>query len=285
MGLFSNKKKEKEPQFYQSALNTALLNYKVYYMSVSEKIFSFLAFLVLGGIVGLIFYGNLFMSDGEPTGATYISNIVVFAVAGLIANKIFAPVLEKSKCDKRKAVLAKQFREFLSSLNSSISSGSNIAMAIRTAHEDMVSQFGADAYIAQEVQEMRTGMDNNISIYVTLRNFAERSGIEDVADFANVFEICFQKGGDMQKVVRNSYDMMGNKMIIQEEIQTMMTSNRTQQSVMSVVPIAIIAFLRLSSSSFAESFASATGVLTMTVAIGIFVGSFLYGRKIIDIKG
>jgi tight adherence protein B len=100
-----------------------------------------------------------------------------------------------------------------------------------------------------------------------------------------VFEICFQKGGDMQKVVRNSYDMMGNKMIIQEEIQTMMTSNRTQQSVMSVVPIAIIAFLRLSSSSFAESFASATGVLTMTVAIGIFVGSFLYGRKIIDIKG
>ena len=284
MGLLSGKK-EKEPQYYQSMLNTTLLNYRVYYMSAAEKLLYAIAFFVIGGIVGLIFYGNLFMSDGEATLATYVSNVVVFTVVGFIASKMFCPMMEESKCKKRKLILGKQFREFLSSMNSSISSGSNVSMAIQTACEDMESQFGPDAFISKEVREMRLGMANNVSIYSMLKNFAERSGIDDISDFASVFEICFQKGGNLQRVIRNCYDMMGNKMIIEEEIQTMMTSNKTQQTVMSVVPIGIIAFLRLSSSSFAASFASPTGVLTMTIAIAIFVASFKYGRKIIDIKG
>jgi tight adherence protein B len=285
MGLNLHSKENKEPEFYKSMLNTTLTNYRVYYLSKGETILYFIALFIVGGVVGLIFYGNLFMSDGEATRATYICNAVVFLVAGVIANKIFKPILAQSKCKKRKTVLGKQFREFLSSMNASIASGSNVAMAIRSACEDMEVQFGADAAITQEVREMKNGMDNNISIYAMMKNFAERSGIEDITDFANVFEICFQKGGDLQHVIRNSYDLMGNKMVIEEEIQTMMTSNKTQQSVMSVVPIGIIAFLRVSSSSFAESFASPVGVLTMTIAIGIFIGSFLYGRKIIDIKG
>lgn len=284
MGLLSGKK-EKEPKYYQSVMNTTLLNYRVYYMTTLEKLLYTIGFFLIGGVVGLIFYGNLFMSNGEATFATYISNAIVFIIAGIIANRIFYPMMTESKCQKRKATLAKQFREFLSSMNSSISSGSNVNMAIQTACEDMESQFGNEAFITIEAKEMRLGLENNISIYATMRNFAERSGIDDISDFANVFEICYQKGGDLQRVVRNCYDMMGNKMIIEEEIQTMMTSNKTQQGVMSVVPIGIIAFLRVSSSSFAASFASPTGVLTMTIAIAIFIASFKYGRKIIDIKG
>ena len=266
-------------------MNTTLLNYNVYYMNASEKLLYAIAFLLVGGAAGLIFYGNLFMSNGEPTVVTHISNAVVFVAGGMIANRIFFPMVTETKCKKRKTILAKQFREFLSSMNSSISSGSNVNMAIQTACEDMENQFGKDAFISVEVQEMKLGMENNISLYTTMKNFAERSGIEDISDFSNVFEICFQKGGDLHKVIRNCYDMMGNKMIIEEEIQTMMTSNKTQQSVMSVVPIGIIAFLRFSSSSFAASFTTPNGVLTMTIAIGIFIAAFKYGRKIIDVKG
>lgn len=284
MGLLSGQR-NKEPKYYQSMMNTTLLNYNVYYMNASEKLLYAIAFLLVGGAAGLIFYGNLFMSNGESTVVTHISNAVVFVAGGMIANRIFFPMVTETKCKKRKTILAKQFREFLSSMNSSISSGSNVNMAIQTACEDMENQFGKDAFISVEVQEMKLGMENNISLYTTMKNFAERSGIEDISDFSNVFEICFQKGGDLHKVIRNCYDMMGNKMIIEEEIQTMMTSNKTQQSVMSVVPIGIIAFLRFSSSSFAASFTTPNGVLTMTIAIGIFIAAFKYGRKIIDVKG
>ena len=41
----------------------------------------------------------------------------------------------------------------------------------------------------------------------------------------------------------------------------------------------------MSSSSFAENFATVKGVVVITVAIGIFIGAYKYGEKITDIKG
>lgn len=38
MGLFKKDKKEKEPQYYLSKINTPALNYRVYYLSGKEKI-------------------------------------------------------------------------------------------------------------------------------------------------------------------------------------------------------------------------------------------------------
>jgi hypothetical protein len=52
-------KKIKEPQFCMSAINNPMLNYKVYYFSKMEKLLFSLALIVVGGMVGLIFYGGL----------------------------------------------------------------------------------------------------------------------------------------------------------------------------------------------------------------------------------
>ena len=158
-------------------------------------------------------------------------------------------------------------------------------MAYENAYNDMLSQFGEEEFITKELYEITTGMKNNISIKELLINFAGRSGVDDINDFATVFQICYEKGGDMKTVVRNTYDLIGEKMTINEEIETKLTSNKMQQNIMSIVPIVLIAFLRFTSSSFAENFASLKGVITMTLAVGIFIGAYLYGRKIVDIKG
>lgn len=59
----SKKKQQIEPQFIPSALNNQMLNYKVYYMSFTEKLIYFLLTFIIGGVVGLVFYGGLFKSD------------------------------------------------------------------------------------------------------------------------------------------------------------------------------------------------------------------------------
>lgn len=278
-------KKEKEPEFYVSALNNQLRNYNVYYMKPVEKLLYMLIAFVAGGVTGLVFYANLFMVDGKATLATHISNVVVFCVIGIVAIKLFIPIREESLKKKRQEELRKQFREMLSSLNSSFSAGANIIAAYENAYSDMLSQYGEKAFITKEAFEITTGMNNNLSVGNLLSDFAERSGVDDIKDFSTVFQICYQKGGDMKSVVRNTYDLIGEKITINEEIETKLTSNKMQQNIMSIVPIVLIAFLRLTSSTFAENFASAKGVAVMTVAVGIFIGSYLYGRKIVDIKG
>lgn len=280
-------KKEKviEPEFYVSALNNQLLNYNIYYMSMAEKFLYFLLAFIAGGIVGLIFYANLFMRDGEATLATHISNVIVFAGIGFAAAKIYMPMRKESLKKKRQEELRKQFREMLSSLNSSFSAGSNIVTAFGNANADMLSQYGDQAYITKESFEIIEGMRNNLAIGDLLDDFGKRSGVDDIQDFATVLQICYEKGGDMKGVVRNTYDLIGEKMTINDEIETKLTSNKMQQNVMSIVPIFMVGFLRFSSSSMAANFASAKGVLVMTVAIAIFVGSYMYGRKVVDIKG
>jgi tight adherence protein B len=280
-----SKKKVKEPKYLNSKLNTQLLNYRVFYFSAIQKILYSLLIFVLGGIVGLVFYMNLFMKDGEPTTATHISNLIVFVLFGVLGIKFFLPIRKKTLFDKQSSRLTKEFREMLSSLSTSFESGDNIYGAFKNAYNEMSVQFGDDSMIVKELYVIVNGVDNGFTIDELLEDFAARSNNDDIVSFVNVFNTCQRTGGDMRAVIRNTYDLIGDKITITEEINTKLASNKMQQSVMSVMPIVIIAFLRFTSSNFAENFASPAGVMIMTVAGGIFIGAFMYGRKIIDVKG
>ena len=261
-----------------------MLNYKVYVMSTAEKILVALGAFIAGGLVGLVFYANLFMQDGVPTVATHISNAVIFTAVGLAANKLLFPMYAKSRLEHRNSVLKRQFRAMLEALSSSFSTGSNVQNAFISALGDLKMQFGDKEYIVQEMEEIIAASKQNVGLEVSLRNFADRSGNEDIMSFADVFEICYRKGGDMNFVIQRTHSVMSDKMAVADEIETKLTSNKMQHNVMSLMPIALVAMLRFTNDSFAANFATLTGVAANTVAIGIFIGAYIYGNKIVDIK-
>lgn len=265
--------------------NNRHILYSEYRFKFGEKLLYTLVYWALGGMVGFIFYGNLFMKDGEPTSLTMLSNLIVILVVGLIAVRLFLPEKRKQIIEERKSMLRLQFREMLASLSTAYASGDNTTKAFLHVQQDMNAQFGQNADISREVFEMVAGVHNGKEIDKLLIDFGIRSGVEDIIDFSNIFQICYINGGNMRSVVHNSYEMIGQKLEINEEIQTKITSNQTQQKIMSVVPIFMLAFLKYSSSSFAASFASVKGVISLTVAAGIFIFSYFYGKKIVDIKG
>lgn len=279
-------KKEKivEPEFINSPLNNPMPNYAVYVMSKAESIIISLLAFVAGGFVALIFYANLFMVDGYPTLTTHISNVVVFVVLGLLAIKFVVPMYKKIRLDKRKNTLKMQFRDMLESLAASFSSGSNVQMAFESAVEDLKMQYSPDDYIVKEMEEIINGMRQNVNVEVMLANFGERSGNEDVVSFADVFSVCYRKGGNMNSVINRTHSVISEKMAVADEIETKLTSNKLQHNVMSLMPIAVVAMLRLTNEAFATNFATPVGVIVNTVAIGIFVGAYIMGNKIVDVK-
>mgnify|MGYP000683010527 FL=1 len=58
----------------------------------------------------------------------------------------------------------------------------------------MISIYGEESDIVRELELICTGLNNNINIEVLLTDFAERSGLDDVMSFANVFEVCNRRG-------------------------------------------------------------------------------------------
>lgn len=281
----AKKRKTRQVQEYVlSPLNNPMLNYKVYVMGRTEQLLVRLLSFLLGGIVGLVFYGNLFMRDGMPTLATYISNVVFFVLIGAIAVKFVVPIYVNNRLNARNNVLKQQFRGMLEALSSSFSTGSNVHNAFNAALEDLKLQYSETDFIVLELEEIINGTKQNVGVEVMLRSFAERSGNEDIASFADVFEICYRKGGNMNFVIHRTHSVMSDKMAVADEIETKLTSNKMQHNVMSVMPIVVVLMLRMTNESFASNFATPIGVLTNTVAIAIFIGAYIYGNKIVAIK-
>lgn len=281
------KKKEKvvEQQYLNSPLNNPMLNYSVYVLGKAERIAVSLIGFLVGGLVGLVFYGGLFKSDGMATTATYISNAIFFVVVGVLAVKFVIPIYKNMCLEKRRNKLKKQFRDMLESLTASFSSGSNVQKAFEAAFVDLQMQYEETDFIIIEMREILNGMAQNISVEVMMKDFGDRSGNEDISSFADVFEVCYRKGGDMKMVIHRTHNVISEKMAVADEIETKLTSNKMQHNVMSVMPIVVVAMLRLTNDAFAANFATPLGVVVNTIAIGIFLGAYKYGLKIVDIKG
>lgn len=278
-------KKEKIQKYVPSALNTPMLNYKVYVMNRQEWLINFLAIFIVGGLVGLVFYGGLFKDeDGYATAATGISNLIVFGLVGAIAAKVVMPMRRNSKLNKRKIVVTKQFRSFLDALATSLSSGMNMTESLSNALNDLINQYTEHSYIVAEVKEMIAGINNNIQLEDMLADFARRSEIVDIDNFAKVFAICYRAGGNMKEIVRRTSSIITEKIEITEEIETAITSNKTQFNAMMIIPVLLVTMMRLMSSDFSKSFGTPVGVVAMTVAIGIFYGAYRFGQKIMDVK-
>lgn len=279
-------KKQQEQQYIMSKLNTPLLNYQVYVMDAQEKLTTFLLGFLAGGAIGLVFYGNLFLDDdGNLTRMSMISNVVVFVIVGIIGWRVFTSMRTESLKKKRMTELTHQFRSFLESLAVSLSSGMNVFDSLAGAHADLQTEFSDNGYMTAEVKEMLAGIQNNIPIEEMLASLGERSGNDDIKNFATVFEICYRTGGNLKEVVQRTNGIISERIEIKEEIETLMTSNKTQFTAMMVIPVVIILLMRVMSSTFAQSFASPLGVVAMTIAIAIFYAAYVMGQKICNIEG
>ena len=277
-------KKNTEPQYYVSRINNQVLNYNVYIMSGKEKLLYRMLLFIAGGIVGLIFYGGLFKENGVATLATTISNVVVFIVIGLLTIKFFMPIVRDSLRAKRLKKLRTQFCDFATSLTNSLGSGMNMRDSLNSVYNDLQTQYTEDAYIVSEVYELICGMNNNIPIEQMLCDFGARSGLPDIMNFGVVFETCYRTGGDIKSVVRRTTEIISEKTLIAGEIETVITSNKLQATVMNVLPILVVLMMRLLSPQFAASFGTILGVVVLTVSAGIFIGAYKLGQKIMDIK-
>lgn len=280
----SKKKQQIEPQFIPSALNNQMLNYKVYYMSFTEKLIYFLLTFIIGGVVGLIFYGGLFKSDGEPTTATMVSNIAVFCLVGLIAARFFVPAIRRNLKNKRDKALRKQFMNLLENLSVSLAAGNTLNDSFINAKSDMLNQYSEKDMIIQELSEIISGMDNGHTLEEMMAAFGQRAGNEDIENFANVISNCYRMGGNFKDVIRKTRNIISDKIAIEEEIETKLASNKLQHNAMCLMPIILVGMLKLSSASFAANLSSFLGVVVTTIAIAIFVSSYFWGRKIINIE-
>ena len=264
MDLFKTKSKNIEKKTYIFSDSKVYFEYR---MPVSEKIIMFILGFFVGIIVGYVFYDLWFVS----------------VVLGVIVGIALIPIRKKQRINKQIETLKKQFKAMLESISTSIGAGRNMVDSFTNALTDLREQFSPDAYIVKETENIIGGLNNNINIEDLLRDMAERSGIEDIRTFADVFETCYRKGGDMKEVIGSTYKIINDKMEIQMEIQTMITSAKAELSMMCCMPVVFVFVLNTMGSNITGR-GTISGYISTTVALVIFVGAYFIGRKIMSVK-
>lgn len=286
--MAKKEKKEKkalEPQYYVSATNMPTYNYKVYYMSAMEKVLYFLLAFAAGAAVGYLFYGGIGKDEfGRPTTLTWILNVVISVGVGVAAGILFLPLRTEQIINNRKRKLNGQFRDMLEALNTSLGAGKNVTDAFYAVYDDLKVQYDEDADILKELEIIISGMVNNVDLEDLLLDFGVRSGNDDIYSFANVFKICYRKGGNIKDTIRNTHRILSDKMEISEDIETIVSGNKSQQNIMLVMPIALIGMMKMMSADFAANFVTPAGIIATTIGVALFVISYYVGKVVLDIK-
>lgn len=261
----SEKNKTQEMAEYQLQSNYAA-NYSVYRMSFFEKI--------LWGSVGF----------GASAVVMYIfyEQILVSLIVGIIFAIVFIPMRTKQIIESRKKKLLMQFKEMLEALSTAVGAGKNVPDAFKSIREDIKIQFSEEADIVKEIDIINHGVTHGLNIEELLKNFAERSGLTDIYNFASVFEICYRKGGNIRQIIKNTHLILTDKIEVEMEIRTMVSSKKTEQNIMIVMPVVFVVALK--SMGNLVDLSSAMGIVSMTVAIVMFIIAYFVGKKILNIK-
>lgn len=263
MSLFG----KKEPYQPIPGLICEATDYHTYTPNRKEKVIWFLIGMVVSGAVLYIFYENL----------------IVSLIAGVVCGVLFVPIRTKQVIQKRKQKLTQQFRGLLDALSTSIGAGKNMFDAFIGAADDLAVQYSPEADIVTEVNIICIGLNNNIQIEDMLLNFAQRSGVEDISNFANVFATCYKKGGNIKDVIKNTASIIGDKIEIKMELETMVAGQKNEQNIMLVMPVFFVLIMKSMGGGLID-LSSATGILSVTAALVIFVLAYFISGKITDIK-
>ncbi len=157
--------------------------------------------------------------------------------------------------------------------------------AFRESLRELSGMYGEEEPIVREFGRIVTGIGVNVTPETLLTDLGERSGVEDIRNFAEVFTAARRTGGDLIAIVRNTVTDIQQKEETALEIETVLAGRQMEQRMMSVIPLFILAYVGLTSPDFlAPLYGNALGAVIMMICLLIYLAAYLWGRKIMEIE-
>ncbi|MDD2432545.1 MAG: type II secretion system F family protein [Clostridia bacterium] len=246
-----------------------LIDYDIYIMSKREWLFNFCLATGFLFLVAYIFYRSILLS------------VLVIPLA------FFYPRLKtKEIIRKRKQELSLQFKEALYALSSSLMVGRSVESAFKESLKDLALLYpDSQMYIIQEFTYIVRRLEMNETIEEVLADFAQRAHLEDVDSFVDVFVISKRTGGNIVEIIRNTSAIIGDKLQIKQEIETLLAQRKLEQKILNMMPLAMILLLTWTTGDYMEPvFTTLEGRLIMTVAVFLLGLASYLSQKIMSIE-
>jgi tight adherence protein B len=247
---------------------SGFIDYSIYKMKPLEYYIALLISAVAIFLIGYIFYRSMLL-------ALMLTPISLF----------YPSIRTKQIIKKRKRELKLQFKDALQSLSASLHAGKSFESAMRSAIADLLIQYETDSYIIREFEIIIRRLESNETIESAFDEFAERSKLEEIRNFAEVLEICKRTGGNLITAIKSSTDIIADKIEVLNDINSILAEKKLEQNILFVMPIAMILMLSISAKDFMQPvFTEPVGRVIMTISMGLFASAYFIAEKITNIE-
>ncbi|NLL75853.1 MAG: hypothetical protein GX235_01190 [Clostridiales bacterium] len=236
--------------------------------NVKEKIKSISEGICIVLVLSLFFYRSLWAS-------IFLSPL------------LFLYVIEKKKTIllKKKREIQVQFKDAILAVSANQKAGYSVENSFKQAYNDMALLYGKNSYICRELHIVGLGLGNNMILEKLLYDFARRSQVEDVVEFAQVFAAAKRSGGNMTEIIERSATVIQEKAETEKEIQVLLAARQIEQKIMNIVPFGIILYVQLTSKGFFDVlYHNLPGIIIMTACLIVYITAVLMSRRIVNIE-
>lgn len=244
-------------------------DYNYYIMNKSELNFYRFLGILLFFLIGYTFYKSIIIS-------------LIFSIFGLL----FPEYMYTKKIYKRKKALNLQFKDMLYSISSSLMAGKSVETAFLNCKEELFLLYpNENTDIIREIGYITNGLKLGETIESLLDNLAKRSHDEDIENFADVFISCKRTGGISSEIIKITTDVITEKIEIKRDIESSLSEKKFEQKAMNGLMLLVILGLSYMSGDYMDvMFTTILGRFYMTIALIIFIVSYIVGEKIMNIE-
>lgn len=246
----------------------ATKDYRSFHFTAAEFAASMAFFTLLDAAVSYLFYRSA------------VSFFLLYPLCFL-----FLKERKKTILRQRKQEISTEFLDGIKSVSTSLQAGYAPENAFREALREVRKIYPEDSFVVTEFSRIVTKTALNYPLETLLLDLGRRSGVEEIRDFAEIFSVARRTGGDLILIVRNTSSGIEQRQETMMEIRTVLTGKQMEQKIMSIVPLAILGYVDLTSPDLiGKMYGNAPGITIMTVALVLYAAAFLWGRKIMSFE-
>lgn len=211
--------------------------------------------------------------------------IILSVIGGLAVGVVNIFMSSDTKRRKRLTKLRTQFYDLLEAMSVSMRAGNPALKALQSARSDLVLIYQEDSDIIVEIDLIVSKFNNSVPLSQGFSDFAERCGLEDVKSFASIYATIEGKSGRADEIVRETQQIIADKMEIEMEIETLMTSAKSEANIMLFLPLVILLVIGYAGAGFMDAiYTTPMGRVVATGGLVIFIISFFLSRKFSNVK-
>lgn len=178
-----------------------------------------------------------------------------------------------------------QLRDFLQILSGNLQAGRSVEVGMKDCLDELEKEWGVNSFIYQDVFYVVRKIEISGQFKEAFKEWGRNRESQDLRLFITVFLYGKKTGANLCEIMKRTTDSISERARTKQEIHTLLASKRYEQSIMSLMPIAIMWYIQISNEGYLDPlYHNETGILVMSIALVIYLLAVVLGRRMLQIE-